>query len=299
MNKVAVIVNPNAGNGKLLNHLDEIEGKLRSVFQEVSIYRTKQEGEGAKIARKIASSTDLLIAAGGDGTVHELINAISPLEERPVFAVIPAGTCNDFSRTLGMFQHPLKAVEQIVEQRVLKVDIGKSEDAYFSNFWGIGLVSKVADRMESSTKQLLGRLSYYISAGQTMLEEEPIHIKVESAEQFYEGAAVMMLVGNGAFLGGIQSFFPTSDIQDEHFDVLIVKETSLSHLWTWIQTRFQKDLPLQNQDNLIFFRTKELKVAASPQQKIDTDGESRFRTPAVITILPAHLEVVVGEYPIT
>ncbi|MCM3619405.1 diacylglycerol kinase family lipid kinase [Sutcliffiella horikoshii] len=298
MRKVAVIVNPNAGNKKLINSIEKIEEMLLSQFEEVAIHETKKEGDGAKLVEQMAGDVDLLIGAGGDGTIYELVNALAPLERRPVFAIIPGGTCNDFSRTLGINQHPVKAVEQILEQNTQKVDIGRSDNRYFMNFWGIGLVSKVSDNIDSGTKQLLGRISYYIGAGQTVLEEEPFHLKIESETNSYEGDAVMLLIGNGSFLGGIQSFFPYSSVQDGDLDVLIIKQTSIAHLWTWLQTRLQNEAPTEENDDLVYFRAKELKVEASPNQVIDTDGEKLSDTPATVTILPNHLEVIVGDFPL-
>ncbi|CAG9619589.1 diacylglycerol/lipid kinase family protein [Sutcliffiella rhizosphaerae] len=297
MEKVALIVNPNAGNNKLVNSMKKIEDILRSSFDDVSIHTTEKEGDGARLANELASRVDLVIGLGGDGTVHELINAIAPLKKRPAFAIIPAGTCNDFSRTIGMNQNPLKAVEQIVKKKTEKVDIGTYDNRYFSNFWGIGLVSKVADNIDSGTKQLLGKLSYYIGAGQTMLEEEPFQLKVTSDTESYEGKAVMLLIGNGSFLGGIKSLIPIANVKDGELDVLIIKQTSITHLWTWIQTRLQNEIPDQIDDGLIFFQAKELTVEAIPLQNIDADGEARGKTPSLIKILPSHLEVVVGDIP--
>lgn len=293
-----MIVNPNAGNKKLINSIEQIEEMLLSKFEEVTIHKTEKEGDGAKLVETLADDVDLLIGAGGDGTIYELINALAPLEKRPVFAIIPGGTCNDFSRTLGIDQHPVKAVEQILKQNTQKVDIGRSDNQYFMNFWGIGLVSKVSENIDSGTKQLLGRLSYYISAGQTVLEEEPFQLKIESETTSYEGEAVMLLIGNGSFLGGIQSFFPSSSVQDGDLDVLIIKQTSIGQLWTWLQTRLQKEVPSEGNDDLVYFRAKQLKIEATPNQEIDTDGEKTSNTPAIVTILQAHLEVIVGDFPL-
>ncbi|KMJ56997.1 diacylglycerol kinase [Bacillus sp. LL01] len=298
MKRVALIVNPNAGNKKLINSIEQIEEMLLSKFKEVTIHKTKNEGDGAKLVKKMAGDVDLLIGAGGDGTIYELINALVPLEKRPVFAIIPGGTCNDFSRTLGIDQVPIKAVKQILKQNTEKVDIGRSDNQYFLNFWGIGLVSKVSENIDSATKQLLGKLSYYISAGQTVMEEEPFQLKIESETTSYEGDAVMLLIGNGSFLGGIQSFFPSSSVQDGDLDVLIIKQTSIAQLWTWMQTRLQKEVPAEGNDDLVYFRAKELKIEATPNQEIDTDGEKTSHTPATVSILPGHLEVIVGNFPL-
>ena len=106
--KIAVILNPNAGNKKLIESIDLICNRLRTIFSEVKLYETEAPGQGREIVKEIASDVDVIVGAGGDGTIYELINALAPLERRPIFAILPGGTCNDFSRAIGMNQNPLK-----------------------------------------------------------------------------------------------------------------------------------------------------------------------------------------------
>ncbi|MCA1318672.1 YegS/Rv2252/BmrU family lipid kinase [Bacillus tianshenii] len=296
MKKVALILNPNAGKRKMVDSIDAIKEKLQEGFEEVEVMVTKEKGDGAKLVSDLEGKVDLIIGAGGDGTIYELINAICSLKDRPAFAIIPGGTCNDFSRTIGMKQNPLLAVEQILEKRMEQVDVGKCDKQYFLNFWGIGLISKVSDNMDTQNKQLLGKLSYYISAGQTIMESEPFQLKVKSDTTDYDGPAMMFLIGNGSYVGGFQSFFPESHVQDGVLDVLIVKQTSLTHLWTWMQSKIQQQFPAEADESLIYFQAREIEIEATPKQEIDCDGECNFSTPSKIKILPKHLKVLVGDF---
>jgi YegS/Rv2252/BmrU family lipid kinase len=293
--KVALILNPNAGKRKLADSIHVMKEKLQKGFNEVEICVTKEAGDGAKIVSSLEGKVDLIIGAGGDGTIYELINAICRLKDRPVFAIIPGGTCNDFSRTIGMNQDPILAAEQIIEKRMELVDVGKCEKQYFLNFWGIGLISKVSDNMDTQNKQLLGKLSYYISAGQTVFDSEPFQLKVKSDTTSYDGEAMMLLIGNGSYVGGFQSFFPESHVQDGLLDVLIVKQTSLTHLWTWMQSKIQQQFPAEANDSLIYFQARGIEIETTPKQEIDCDGECNFSTPSKIKILPKHLKVLVGD----
>ncbi|WP_433957177.1 diacylglycerol/lipid kinase family protein [Cytobacillus horneckiae] len=297
MEKVGLVLNPHAGNQKLAEIVDTIHSKLLEAFSEVKIFKTKKAGEGAEIVKEIAEEIDLLIGAGGDGTIYEIINALCPLENRPAFAIIPGGTCNDFSRTLGMNQDPLLAVEQIINKATQKVDVGKYDDQYFLNFWGIGLISEVSKNVESENKKLLGKMSYYIHASKMIFQNERFHLKVDSKAKSFDGEAVMMVIGNGSYLGGMQTFFPGAQIQDGKLDVLIIKQTSIQHFWTWLQSQIQNKFPEDSNEDLLFFRAESLEIEASPQQKIDCDGEIKYETPSKITVLPGHLTVVVGDFP--
>ncbi|MEK1829231.1 acylglycerol kinase family protein [Priestia megaterium] len=116
---------------KLVNEIDFICDRLNTAFETVTLYKTEQPGDGADLVRKLEGKADVIIGAGGDGTIYELINALAPLQQRPVFAILPGGTCNDFSRAIGMNQNPLKAVEQIIEKQTEAVDVGKhGEDSF-------------------------------------------------------------------------------------------------------------------------------------------------------------------------
>ncbi|MDM8102680.1 MULTISPECIES: diacylglycerol/lipid kinase family protein [Oceanobacillus] len=294
--KVALIINPNAGKQKLAQQLDKIQSRLTEIFEEVTILQTKKEGDGERFVEKHAEEVDLLIAGGGDGTVFEIMNALVPLKNRPVFAILPGGTCNDFSRTLGISQKPIEALEQIIMQKRMQVDVGKYGENYFLNFWGIGIISKVAEEMDEANKQVFGRVSYYLNTSRLAFQNEAFALKLHSEEFDYDEKAELLVVGNGSFLGGIQSFFPNADVQDGKFDVLIVKEAKLKYLKKWLEAKIQDDYPEnEKDDDIIYFRTNRLEVSTSPEQNIDCDGEFLNKTPATIEVLPKHLDMIYGE----
>ena len=296
MKKVALIINPQAGKKKLEKVLDKIETRLSEVFGEVIVYQTEQEGDGKRLVEQHAEEVDLLIAGGGDGTIFEIMNALVPLENRPAFAILPGGTCNDFSRTLGISQKPMEALEQIMMQKSIYVDVGSYHKHYFLNFWGIGIISKVAEEMDEANKQLLGRISYYLSTSKLVFQNKAFSLKIHSEELDYDEKAELLVIGNGSFLGGIQSFFPHADVQDGKFDVLIVKEAKLRYLKKWLETKIQDDYPEnETDDDIIYFRTSKLEVSASPEQNIDCDGEFLDKTPTIVEVLPKHLEMIYGD----
>lgn len=293
MTRVAIILNPKAGNVKMVNQIDTIQNRLKERFDEVSLYKTEYKGHGAELVAKLSDQVDIIIGAGGDGTIYELANAICEREKRPAFGIIPGGTCNDFSRAIGMNQNPIQAVEQLLEDNRSKIDVGHSNDEYFLNFWGIGLITQASENINPDTKEVFGRLSYYISTAQTINNPEPFHLKVEADETSFEGEAVMMIVGNGPFTGGIQAFFPQNHLQDGEFDVLIIKESSLPTFWSIFQSKVLKQSRFN--EDIIHFQTKNLKVSTDPKQTIDCDGERHYTTPSTLEVLPEYLTVLTGE----
>ncbi|TLS38069.1 diacylglycerol/lipid kinase family protein [Pseudalkalibacillus caeni] len=295
MKKTAIIFNPHAGNKKLTEYIDVIQQILLSAYSSVTIYRTARTGDGAALVRKLISEVDVIIGAGGDGTIYELINELCKHDTRPVFSIIPGGTCNDFSRAIGMSQDPLEAAKQIADGREEIIDVGQTDQQYFLNFWGIGMITRVSENINPDTKDLLGRLSYYISTVQTINNKESFQLKVESEENSYEGEAVMMLVGNGPFTGGVRAFFPKISLQDGMLDVFILKEASLETFLTMLHSKVSKKAP--ECKDIIYFQAKSLSIDCIPEQSIDCDGEREYVTPSSVNIAPSYLTFIVGDFP--
>ncbi|MCF6136193.1 diacylglycerol kinase family lipid kinase [Alkalihalobacillus berkeleyi] len=293
--RVDLIINPNAGNGRLKEQLQQVVKTLESHFPHVSVHETYQPGDAASYIEDLDNETDLIIGAGGDGTVYEIINALAPLQNRPAFGIIPGGTCNDFSRALGISQNPLEAVEQICNQKFRAIDVGKCNHQYFLNFWGIGLITEVSTNINPRMKESFGRLSYYLSAIQSVNRDRTFKLKLESDECAYEGNAAMVLIGNGPFTGGIRAFFPESNIEDGKLEVLIIESNRLQTFWDMIRAKVMQDIP--NSEDILYFQSDHISIETEPNQTIDCDGERDYETPSTISILPRHIQMAVGNYP--
>ncbi|SFI97852.1 diacylglycerol/lipid kinase family protein [Thermoflavimicrobium dichotomicum] len=293
MNRVAIIANPAAGNKKLLGKLEMIQKKLEQKSPDVGVYLVSKPGDGTEIVRSIANHVDMIVSVGGDGTVHELINALCPLPQRPIFAILPGGTCNDFSRTLGISQEPEEAIEQLMEGKIAPVDVGKHNDRYFLNFWGVGLITQVSEQIDPDIKRDWGRLAYYLSAVQSFSQPPSFFLEVTSESHYFRGYATMMIVGNGSYVGGMETYFPRNNVQDGLLDVLIIRKASLEALRSILYSHLIDERP--NSEDLFYFQAKSLQINTHPVQKVDCDGEKKTFTPATLTILPKHLQMVVGH----
>ncbi|RAL25659.1 diacylglycerol/lipid kinase family protein [Thermoflavimicrobium daqui] len=293
MNRAAIIANPVAGNKDLLHRLESIQQALSKQINEVILYKTSSKGNGAQIVQSIAHQVDMIVSVGGDGTVHELINALCPLEHRPILAILPGGTCNDFSRTLCISQDPDEAIEQLLARNTTHIDVGKHNGNYFLNFWGIGLITQVSERIDPDIKRDWGRLAYYISAFQTFAEPPSFFLEVESESNYFRGNATMMIVGNGSYVGGMETYFPRTSVQDGYLDVLIIRKASLEAIHAIISSHLLDQRPYG--EDLLYFQAKSLRITTSPSLKIDCDGEKNTFTPTQLTVLPRHLQVVMGN----
>jgi diacylglycerol kinase (ATP) len=290
----SVILNPSAGQGRLHNQWNSVFTELEKGFEEVQVYETKAPGEGAAFVGKLHTDSDVIIAAGGDGTVHEVAEAILTLKESlPAFGILPGGTCNDFSRALGMDQNPVKAAAQLSKKHVRLIDTGEFDGHFFTNFWGIGLITHVSESIDPHTKDRFGRLSYYLSTAKSIKTWEPFNISIASNEFQYEGKAAMFLAVNGPFTGGIRPFFPDTNIQDGRLDCLLIEEPSISFIWDVLQERLTDTT--REGKGYHYFQSSEIHIETAPQQLIDCDGEREHKTPAVVRCMQKQLPALIGD----
>jgi YegS/Rv2252/BmrU family lipid kinase len=294
LNRAAVILNPNAGQGRLQNNWDEVLEELHKGFSEVKVYETSEPGEGVSYVKQLQQETEVIIAAGGDGTVHEVAEALSALEGKsPAFGILPGGTCNDFSRALGMNQDPVLAAAQLSQKQIKQIDIGEFDGNYFTNFWGIGLITHVSESIDPNTKERFGRLSYYLSAAKSLKTWEPFDLKVTAEEFSFEGKAAMFLAVNGPFTGGIKPFFPNTDLQDGKLDCLLIENPSVSFIWDVLQNRLT-DTSVEG-EGYHYFQSSEINIQTTPHQLIDCDGERVDRTPSIVKCIKQKLHTLTGD----
>ncbi|SHF36224.1 lipid kinase, YegS/Rv2252/BmrU family [Seinonella peptonophila] len=294
MDTIALIINSNAGNQSLREDLPYIVNRLQHISTNVTLHYTEKPGDGKRIIDEIASDVDLLIAIGGDGTVHECVNALAHQPNRPLFAILPGGTCNDFTRALGISQDHRLAVEQILDLRTRHIDIGSHNGNYFLNFWGIGCITQVSQQIHKGLKKDWGRLAYYLSALQTISDPQRFEISIQTDTFNYQDEVVMMIVGNGSYLGGMTTFFPRSSVVDGLLDVLIIRDLSIDLLWSLLESRIMDQLPTGS--DLAYFHCNQLEVQSNPSLLIDCDGEKLHHTPSKIQVHPRYLEMVVGDF---
>jgi len=230
--KVIFIINPNANMGQAWRQAAD----LRPIMQEFgvadwtgSVYPT----HAIELTRKaVEDGYDLIIAGGGDGTVHEVVNALMsfPEERRPALGVIPLGSGNDFAYSVGMDPEPWKALRQIFNGQEKRVDIGEIEDEtgrteYFDNAVGIGFDAIVTIHSHKMPF-LRGYLMYIVAVLKTIFfNHHPIgvNITVDDQEE-WQDRVMMFVLCNGGREGGGFLIYPPADITDGIFNYVAVQE---------------------------------------------------------------------------
>lgn len=219
--KVKLITNPNSDLGRAWR----ISADLRPIVQEFggadwagTVYPT----HATELARQAAEDGyELVIAAGGDGTIHEVINGLMqvPAEQRPRLGVIPLGTGNDFAHAVGMPKDPNLALRKIFTGKPKPIDVGKIEDnlgrcEYWDNTVGIGFDATVTTRLHKYT-YLRGTFAYLVAVLQTIiLNHETPHLKFSSDEESWNEKTFMLVLCNGDREGGGFHVAPEALVDD-------------------------------------------------------------------------------------
>ena len=291
--KGILIYNGNAGQKGIEDTLGRCVPILSPHIKELALMPTTEPKEAEKICRRHGEESDIVIVLGGDGTVHECVNGLAALDQRPAVAILPGGTCNDFSRMLGMPQDIRAAAETIIQGETCMTDIGQAGGRYFSNFWGIGLIAETSANIDESQKSLLGKVSYFISAIRTVKEAESFSYKLTYDGQVMEDEAVLVLICNGRYLGTAQLPFEGIDNEDGKLDVIIVKNSSLG---AFREILFNKGSSINHgEGDVLYLQAKNITVETERNCDVDADGEIYMKTPADIKILGQHMRFIRGN----
>lgn len=207
--KVKIILNPNADLGRAWRSASDFR-PIVDEFGGADWSGTVYPTHAVELARQAAEDGyELVISAGGDGTVHEVINGLMQLspERRPRLGVLPMGSGNDFAHAIGMDAQPAIAMRQILSGKPRRIDIGKLEDShgrveYWDNTVGIGFDATVTIRSRKFT-YLRGFVIYFLAVLQTViLNHDAAHLNISTDEEQWEEDTLMLVLCNGAREGG-------------------------------------------------------------------------------------------------
>ncbi len=202
---------------------------------------TKTSKSAEDFAEKIANSgTDYLIAVGGDGTMHEVINGIMHVpknqRENLIVGLLPVGSGNDFARTLKLsgkisYLHKLIANNNVIDMDIGKIECaaldGKETTVYFNNIAGVGLDAEVAKRVNEGHKTYGPNIAYYTATVKSFLNYRKKQIKVSSAEFNYEGNVLLLSFANAKYFGSGLGIAPHAKVNDGKMALTLAGDVSL------------------------------------------------------------------------
>jgi len=292
MKRARIIYNPTSGRELFRKHLPEVLEKLEKAGYETSCHATTCEGDAVEAAKyAVERGFDLVIAAGGDGTLNEVVAGISKFEKRPKVGLIPMGTTNDFARALRIPRDIDKAVNIILADESIPVDVGVVNDRYFINIAGGGKMTELTYDVPSKLKTVLGQLAYYLKGIEMLPSIRASRVRIEYDGEVFDDEAMMFLVGLTNSVGGFEKLAPNSSINDGKFTLLILKKCNIAEfirLATLAIGGNHLEDPL-----VIYKKASHINVTAEDHVQLNLDGEYGGNVPAVFENLHRHIEVFV------
>lgn len=224
MKKLLLILNPAAGQRKAPKVLPEIISVFNEAGYEVTVYVTAYSGHAAELVRGRAGDFDLLVCAGGDGTLNETINGVlAGGWDKPV-GYIPAGTTNDFASTLNLSPDPVKAARDIAQGECVRYDVGAFGDRYFTYIASFGAFTRVSYSTPQNVKNSLGHMAYILESIQELSKIRKTHVRFELDGESIEDDFIFGSVSNSTCVGGVLTLDPRQvDLRDGKLELLLVR----------------------------------------------------------------------------
>ena len=284
MNKTLVILNPAAHSEKASRLLE----RIRALSCGAEIRLTSEAGDARRIAAQaVQDGVEVIVAAGGDGTLNEVVNGIGSAPVR--LGILPVGTMNVFANELGIPHGNLERAWSIIEQgKVVTVDLPQANGTHFIQLAGVGLDAEVVRKTTADSKKALGPLSYLLTLVQ-VAAHKPSRVVLETdGGRIHEGS--FALIGNGRLYGGPFPVFKRASLYDGLLDVLVFQNQS-----HWDVVRYFQAIAFGTHPELPdveYFQTRSIKVTSSGDVPVELDGEVAGMLPCLFSVEAKKLSVI-------
>ncbi len=281
MQKMLFVMNPFAGQKKANRFLPEILSVFNGAGYEVTTFMTSGPGNGTEIVQARAKDYDLVVCAGGDGTLNEVVTGLLRCGAQCPIGYIPCGSTNDFAASLKLSTNPLQAAKDIVEGAPVPLDVGKfGDDRYFVYVASFGAFTRVSYSTPQNVKNALGHLAYVLESIQELTQIRATHVRFDLEDETIEDEFIFGAVTNTTSVGGVLTLDPKLvDMRDGKFELLLVRlPRDMQELHECANA-----LRTQKYDcNVITFRrVSELLILPNPEMIWTLDGEREEGHPRI------------------
>jgi lipid kinase YegS len=266
--KVQLILNGKvAGNETLQTAI----ARQRAVEHTIDIRVTSEKGDARRFVAE-TGEVDLLIAAGGDGTLNEVVHGLMDLSEaaRPVLGVVPLGTANDFATACGIPHDPEQALALCMQGKKVPIDVGKANEHWFLNAASGGFGAEVTAITPPELKNLLGPVAYAVMGAILATNLHHYQGRLILPDREVIGRGPVAIIGNGRQTGGGIQVAPRARIDDGLLDILAVREIPALALLT--AARELQELSPDG-EYISYWQTPWAEVYTEEEIPVNLDGE--------------------------
>jgi diacylglycerol kinase (ATP) len=294
--KVAIILNGLSGKKKLFY------SRLLPVIREhatVDVFETRSRTDAFDFsARAVSENYDLIVAAGGDGTINQVVNGMlksnALAEQLPVLTILPVGSGNDFARTVNITLRGEDLKKRLTSLTPNWIDVGlitfqkdsQEHHSYFINVASAGMAPDVLSRMSSGKKRLGSAIAYYVAILVTFWSYRCMNVTVKTSAWQWNDKLRTLAIGNGKFFGSGLCIAPDAKPDDGVFSAFVCGAVSVLDFIRYTNTL--KSSRKITHPKIEYKTTKKLELTSESPCRIEADGE-------LLGFLPARVEVIRGR----
>lgn len=275
--QVLLIVNPNAGKGKVQKRIPEIQKDLMKTGYNVDIINTQRRIPIKNIIKGYEKKIDIIICCGGDGTVNDLVASVMEMEEKPKISFIPLGTVNDFARTIGISLRKFFMPGILKKYSKKKSDVGKFNKKYFSYTAAFGAFTQVSYVTSQKLKKCFGKVAYFIVAIKYFFKIKSYRINLNIDGERIQKECIYGSVSNSKSIGGFQWFRERDiSINDGKFEIVLIVKPK--HKIQYMGIVFDILFKRYKSKNFFYKQGSNIEITSDKYLKWTIDGEYGGRT---------------------
>lgn len=278
MMRVLFVVNPKSGKGNIKNSLLAVLDTLTQADCVTTVHVTQAPKDATEVVKEIGGNFDIILCSGGDGTLDEVVAGVMTLNKKIPIGYIPAGSTNDFAKSLGISSDNIEAVKMILEGHPFLCDAGLFNDSYFTYVAAFGALTEVSYSTPQQTKNMLGHLAYILEGAKSLASIQSYQVKVEYIDNETGQLAVIDddiifgMITNAISVGGMKRYKEEEvSFDDGLFEVVLIKRPkNMLELNAILGSLLLNDF---NREYMYFLKTESIKVSCEKEVSWTLDGE--------------------------
>ncbi len=271
--KALIIMNPIAGQKKSNKVLTDIIKIISDKEYICTVVMTRQDLGADKLFKQHAKGKELVVCIGGDGTFNEMVSGMLDTDYRPLIGYIPSGSTNDFAGGMKLSLNPVKAAQDIVNGKVISLDVGTFNDRIFTYVASFGIFTKTSYATPRDLKNSLGYLAYVLEGAKELTDVQHFNVKIETDSKTVQGNYIFGAICNSKQIGGgVLKFSDYAvDVCDGRFELLLIKNPETpSELFNVLRSLQSANY---ESDMFEFFSAKKITITTEDEIDWTIDGE--------------------------
>lgn len=293
MKRAILFYNPQAGDRSVGSRLDYVLGRFQDKGILLQPFRLGKDSS-KKITEVLKRGNyDYVIASGGDGTLNNIANKMLKHNLDLPLGIIPAGTCNDFARSLNIPFSVDECIDTILKAKIHEVDVGIiNKEKYFLSTFAGGFFVNVSFNTHQELKKNFGPFAYYLKAMSEVVNIKNFNIKIITEDSVVEDKILLFLILNGKDAGGFSSILSEADLSDGYMDILLIKNCNHIDLGSLFFKVLSQDTLTDR--NVTKLKAKNCTIECTEQIETSIDGEKGPGLPISVSFLNKALKVFVN-----